>query len=354
MRRVTITGWGRCTPDPVLTNHDLGSVMDTDDEWITSRSGIKERRVSHVENSDMATLAGRRALAAAGLEPGDIDYVMVGTCTGDRQIPATAARVQAKIGASNAATLDINAGCTGFIYGLNLANGLIATGSAERILLVGSERITPFIDLDERSTAVLFGDGSGAAIIEAAQGEEGLRSINVGSDGTIADALTCQGAGSSFVGEPPVSVQILMDGGELFRNAVRRMSAAAEKAIADAGWSGDEVDLVFPHQANIRIIDATVRRLGLDPAKVYTNIASYGNTSAASIPIALSEALDEGRVEPGAKLVLVAFGAGLTWGAAALVWGDRVEPLDTTDAELPPTEKTGLEIILEQRKAKSA
>jgi 3-oxoacyl-[acyl-carrier-protein] synthase III len=354
MRRAAITGWGRCTPSPVLTNDDLASVMDTSDEWITARSGIKERRVSHVENSDMAALAGRRAMAAAGVETDDIDYVLVATCTGDRQIPAMACHVQAKLGTMNAAALDVNAGCTGFIYGLNLANGLIATGAAERILLIGSERITPFLDLDERSTAVLFGDGAGAAVIEPARGDEGLRSINVGADGTIADVLTCQGMGSSYIGVPPVPVRILMDGREVFRNAVTGMAAAAERAIAEAGWSADDVAMVFPHQANIRIIDATTKRLGVDEAKVYTNIASYGNTSAASIPIAMSEALDEGRVSPGDKLILVAFGAGLTWGAAAVVWGDRVTPVATTDAELPATDQTGLDIVLQRQKVRNA
>jgi 3-oxoacyl-[acyl-carrier-protein] synthase III len=354
MRRAAITGWGRCTPSPVLTNDDLASVMDTSDEWITARSGIKERRISHVDNSDMATLAGRRAMAAAGLDADDIDYVLVATCTADRQIPAMACDVQAKLGTMSAAALDVNAGCTGFLYGLNLANGLIATEAADRILLIGSERITPFLDLDERSTAVLFGDGAGAAVVEAAQGDEGLRSINVGADGTIADVLTCQGMGSSYIGVPPVPVRILMDGREVFRNAVTGMAAAAERAIEDAGWSAGEVDMVFPHQANIRIIDATTKRLGVDEAKVYTNIASYGNTSAASIPLALSEALDEERIAPGAKLILVAFGAGLTWGAAALVWGDRVTPLATIDADLPETDKTGLDIVLERQKVRNA
>ncbi len=354
MRTAAITGWGRCTPGPVLTNDDLASVMDTSDEWITTRSGIKERRVSHVENSDMATLAGRRALAAAGITAEDLDFIVVATCTGDRQIPAMACLVQAKLGAENAAALDVNAGCTGFIYGINLASGLLATGAAERILLIGSERITPFLDLEERSTAVLFGDGAGAAVIEPAKGDEGLHSINVGSDGTIADALTCQGVGSSYIGLPPVPIRVIMDGREVFRNAVKGMSAAAEKAIADAGWTTEDVDIVFPHQANMRIIDAATRRLGIDEAKVYTNIASYGNTSAASIPIAMSEAIDEGRVLPGAKVVFVAFGAGLTWGAAALVWGDRIEPIETTDASLPATDKTGLEIIMERQKVRSA
>lgn len=352
MRRATIIGWGRCTPEPVLTNDDLASVMDTTDEWITSRSGIKERRIAHVENSDMATVAGQKALAAAGLEAADIDYLLVATCTADRQIPSNACYVQAKIGAINAAAVDANAGCTGFVYGLNLANGLIATGSAKRILLIGSEKISPYLDFDERSTAVLFGDGAGAVVLEAAESDEGILAVNQRSDGTLSEVLTSSGVGTSFIGVPS-PVRIIMDGPTLFKNAVIEMSEAAAEVVEDAGWTVDDVDLLIPHQANARIIDATARRLGFDEAKIFTNIASYGNTSAASIPIALSEALDEGRLAPGANLLLVAFGAGLTWGGAAIKWGDRVEPIATSDAALPPAEQTALEILLERQEAKS-
>jgi len=338
-------------PEPTVTNDDLASVIDTSDEWIATRSGIRQRRVSHVDNSDMAAVASRHALAAAGLEATDLDYILVATCTPDRFIPAMACHLQAKLGAVNAAATDTNAGCTGFIYGLNLAAGLIATGSARRILLLGSERLTPYLDLNNRDTAVLFGDGSGAVIIEASETDEGIQSINVGSDGNLAGALTIEGAGSSWM-DIPSPVQVVMDGREVFRNAVVGMVAAADKALADAGWSIDDVDLLIPHQANIRIIDATTKRLGIDPDKVYTNIDAYGNTSAATIPIALSEAIDKGRLKPGAKLVLVAFGAGLTWGATAIQWGQRVEPKSTSDAALPPSERTGIEIMVDRQRAR--
>lgn len=351
MQRAMITGWGRCTPEPTVTNDDLASVIDTTDEWIETRSGIRQRRVSHVDNSDMATVAARHALAAAGLEATDLDYILVATCTPDRFIPAMACHVQAKIGAVNAAATDTNAGCTGFVYGLNLANGLIATGSARRILLIGSERLTPYLDLERRDTAVLFGDGSGAVIIEASDTDEGIQSINVGSDGNLADALTVEGAGSSWM-EVPSPVRVVMDGREVFRNAVIGMETSAVRALSDAGWSIDDVDLVIPHQANIRIIDATTKRLGIDPEKVFTNIDAYGNTSAATIPLALSEAIDQGLLPPGAKLLLVAFGAGLTWGATAIQWGQRVEPLSTSDAALPESDRTGIEIMVDRQRAR--
>jgi len=344
MLRPTITGWGRCAPEPVVTNDDLSTVMETSDEWISSRSGIRQRRVSHVDNSEVATVAARRALAAAGLEPTDLDYILIATATPDRFIPAMACHVQAKLEAGNIAASDVNAGCTGFIYGLSLANGLMATGAARRILLIGAERLTPYLDLDRRDTAVLFGDGAGAVILEAAEGDEGLHSINVGADGHLAGSLTVEGAGSSWM-EEPGPVRVVMDGAEVFRNAVVGMEASAREALVDADWSVDDVDLLIPHQANIRIIDATVRRLGIDPEKVYTNIDAYGNTSAASIPIALAEAVDAGRVPPGAKIVLVAFGAGLTWGAATIQWGGRSEPLEESDAALPAAERTGIDIM---------
>ncbi len=351
MVRTTITGWGRCIPEGVVTNDDLATVIDTSDEWIATRSGIRQRMVSHVENSDMATVAARHALAAAGMEATDLDYILVATCTPDRFIPAMACHVQAKLGAVNAAATDTNAGCSGFIYGLNLANGLIATGSARRILLIGSERLTAYLDLERRDTAVLFGDGAGAVILEAAEGPDGIESINVGSNGNLAGALTVEGAGSSWM-DVPTPVRVVMDGREVFRNAVVGMAAAAERALDEAGWTVGDVDLLIPHQANLRIIDATAKRLELEERQVCVNIADYGNTSAASIPIALSEALDQGRVQPGSKLVLVAFGAGFTWGAAAIQWGERVEPKASSDAALPPSDRTGLQIMVDRQNAR--
>jgi 3-oxoacyl-[acyl-carrier-protein] synthase-3 len=292
----------------------------------------------------MATLAGRRALAAAGLEPDDIDYIIVATCTPDRQIPSTACYVQVKLGAMSAAASDINAGCTGFVYGLSMAHGLIATGTAKRVLLIGSERITAYLDLDVRSTAVLFGDGAGAVVVEATDEEVGIQSMTLGADGGGAPALTATGLGTEFIGSD-IPLQVVMDGGEVFKNAVVKMGEATTEAIDKAGWSPDDVDLVVPHQANIRIIDSLRRRLKADEDKVFVNIHKYGNTSAATIPIALAEAVAEGRVRPGSKLVLVAFGAGFTWGAAGVVWGDRVEPVNTIPDELPEPSVSGLDIM---------
>lgn len=350
MTNVTFTGWGACVPPSVLTNDDLSTIVDTTDEWITSRSGIKERRISHVSNSDMATLAARRALAAAGRTPEEIDYVLFATCTPDRQIPSAACYVQTKIGAHRAAAADINAGCTGFLYGVSMAWGLIATGQAAKVLVIGSERISSYLDLEERATTVLFGDGAGAVVMESTTDDIGIRSLHLGADGGGAEFLTARGLGTDFVGTE-ARMAIVMDGAEIFKGAVKKMGDGAVEAIEEAGWELDEVDLVIPHQANIRIIDAVRRRIKAPEDKVFVNIHRYGNTSAATIPIALSEALDSGRVRPGAKLVFVAFGAGLTWGACAFEWGGRVERLETIDDELPPSEQSAVEIMLAKQKA---
>jgi len=346
----TITGWGKCMPPAVLTNDDLASVIDTSDEWIRSRSGIKERRISHVANSDMAALAGKRAIAAAGLEPTEIDYIILATCTADRQIPSSACLVQAKIGAVNAAAADINAGCTGFIYGLSMAHGLLATGMAERVLLIGSEKISSYLDLEERSTAVLFGDGAGAVIVENTEADEGIKAMTLGADGNSAEHLTATGAGTEFIGSD-ARLAIVMDGAEIFRNAVIKMGATVTEVVEEAGWSLDDIDLIVPHQANVRIIDAVRRRIKADEDKVFVNIDKYGNTSAATIPIAIAEAVEQGRIQPGAKVVYTAFGAGTTWGATAFKWGSRVEPKQTIDDELAPLEATALEMITAKQEA---
>jgi 3-oxoacyl-[acyl-carrier-protein] synthase-3 len=350
MKNATITGWGLCVPEPVVTNEELSQHVDTNDEWIRSRSGIEERHVSHVQNSDMATLAGKRALAAAGLEPDDIDFIIVATCTPDRQIPSSACYVQTKLGANNAAATDINAGCTGFVYGLSLAQGLIATGTASKLLVIGSERLTSYLDLDVRSTAVLFGDGAGAVVLEATDEDIGIQSVTLGSDGAGAPALTATGLGTEFIGTE-AKMAIVMDGSEVFKNAVIKMSQHTVLATEMADWSMDDIDLVIPHQANFRIIDAVRRRLKADESKVYVNVQKYGNTSAATIPIALAEALAEGRIQPNDKLIFVAFGSGFTWGATAIQWGDRTEPIETIDEQLPdPTEK-GIDIMLARQDA---
>jgi 3-oxoacyl-[acyl-carrier-protein] synthase-3 len=349
MRRATITGWGKCTPPAVLTNQDLEAVMDTSDEWITTRTGIKERRITHTETSDMAAVAGLHAVAAAGIEPADIDMLILATCTPDRLIPSAASFVQAKVGAVNAACFDVNAACSGFVYGLSLANAMIATGAANRVLLIGAEKLSTLLDVADRSTAVLFGDGAGAVVLEAAGDGEGVLALNLGTDGGLANILTVTGFGTEELGEIASEYALFMDGAEVFRNAVKQMGEAAAQAVADAGLSLDDVDLLIPHQANTRIIDATARRMKMPPEKVFVNITGYGNTSAASIPIALAEALESNLVRPGAVIVFVAFGGGLTWGAACLRFGNRVTPASSSDARLPATDKTGLELLIERQ-----
>ncbi len=349
MRRATITGWGKCVPPAVLSNADLEKVMDTTDEWITTRSGIKERRVSHVEVSDMAAVAGRHAIAAAGLSAEDIDLLILCTCSPDRLIPSAASIAQRKLGVVNAATMDLNAACTGFIYGISVAHGMIAAGTSRRALVIGVEKLSAYLNLEVRSTGVLFGDGAGAVVLEAASGDEGILALDLGSDGRLSEILTVTHTGTEYVNEYPFEdTTIVMEGREVFRNAVVQMGESAAKVVAAAGLELDDVDVLIPHQANVRIIDATAKRMKLRPEQVYINIASYGNTSAATIPIALTEALEEGRIGPGAILVFVAFGGGLTWGGTALRWGERTTPLATSDAALPPTDKSGLELLLER------
>jgi 3-oxoacyl-[acyl-carrier-protein] synthase-3 len=347
MRRAAITGWGHYTPPAVLSNADLASVIETSDEWITTRSGIKERRISHVSNSDMATAAARQALACADRNAADMDLIVVATCSPDRAVPSVAAYVQRQLGGLGA-TMDLNAACSGFVYGLSVADGMIAAGTIDRALVIGAERLSSFLDLSDRSTAVLFGDGAGAVVVEATDGPEGVLASNLHSDGSLTEILTIRGAGTEGVFDPDVPVTVNMEGREVFRNAVTRMGEGALVALHSAGLAADDIDVLISHQANIRIIDATARRLGFDPDNVYTNIHSYGNTSAASIPIALSEALDQGIVAAGDLVAMVAFGGGLTWGAAIVRWGDRVTRLRRVEHDLPATEKTGLELLADR------
>ena len=347
MRRAAIIGWGEYTPPAVLTNEDLASVIDTSDEWIRSRSGIKERRISHVSNAAMATAAARQALAAADLSADELDLIIVATCSPDRAVPSVAAYVQRELGGVGA-TMDLNAACSGFVYAMSVANGMIAAGTVERALIIGAERLSSFLDLKDRSTAVLFGDGAGAVVVAASEGPEGVLSSNLHSDGSLTEILTIRGAGTEGVFDPEVPVTVDMEGREVFRNAVTRMGEGAVVAVENAGLEVGDIDVLISHQANIRIIDATARRLSVDPDTVYTNIHAYGNTSAASIPIALSEALDQGAISPGDVVAMVAFGGGLTWGALILRWGDRVERLREVEHVLPGTNKSGLELLADR------
>jgi 3-oxoacyl-[acyl-carrier-protein] synthase-3 len=347
MPNATISGWGKCLPPAVLSNHDLEVLVETSDDWITTRTGIKERRISHVEVSDLARVASLHALAAAGKAPADVDLIILGTCTGDSLIPSTASILQAKLEAWNAAAFDLNAACSGFVYSLVVANSMIKAGPYRTVLVVGAEKLHFHLDFTERSTCVLFGDGAGAVVLEATDDDVGMLSSELGMDGSAAAILSIprDGTAGSRDYPKPAESRFEMDGPELFRRAVVKMGETSARVIEQAGLSLDEIDLLIPHQANVRIIDATARRLGLDSAKVFVNIGSYGNTSAATIPVALTEALEQGRIKPGANVLFTAFGAGLSWASAVVRWGDRVEPVATSDAELPPNTRTTMELL---------
>ena len=347
MRNAEITGWGKCMPPNVLSNHDLEQLVDTSDEWITTRTGIKERRISHVEASELGAVAGLRAVAAAGKTVEDVDLILVATCTGDSIIPSTASVVQKHMEAWNAAALDINAACSGFVYGLVVGTNMIRGGTNKNVLVIGTEKLHYVMDFTDRTTCVLFGDGAGAVLLEPTEDDIGLLASELGMDGSVGHILQTprDGTEGDRAHPDPAMCAITMEGQEVFRRAVTTMGDSAARAIEQAGLTLDDIDLLIPHQANVRIIDATARRIGVDEGKVYVNIHSYGNTSAATIPVALTEALEDGRIAPGSTIAFTAFGGGLTWGSAIYRWGSRVEPLGKSDVELPPPDRTTMELL---------
>ncbi len=325
-QNAAITGTGAYLPENVLTNFDLEKMVDTSDEWIRQRTGIVERRIAEddVATSDLSVRASRLAIKRAQIDPLDIQMILVATVTPDTFFPSTACYVQKGIGAKNAAAMDISAACAGFLYGLDLANGLIISGQYDTILVVGGEVFNNIVDWNDRNTCVLFGDGAGAAIVQATDERKGIISSYIGSDGDYADIdLLGIPAGGSRM---PVTLDALdqnlnkiqMNGREVFKLGVRLMPEAAERALKKADISVDEIDLLIPHQANLRIIEAVGQRLGVPREKVYVNVDKYGNTSAATVIIALDEAIQQGRAKPGDLILLVTFGAGLTWGSTLL------------------------------------
>lgn len=326
-----ITGWGFYVPPKVLTNADLEKMVETSDTWITERTGIKERHIAGEGEftSTMSTKAARRALEKAGLAPRDVDAIVVATATPDYLFPSTAALVQDQLGATRAAAFDLSAACTGFIYGLSVARGLITSGTAKTVLVIGAETLSRFLDYKDRATCVLFGDGAGAVVVEASNASVGIESTVMRTDGSKGELLYIPGGGSRHPAADDSKKNglhyIKMAGNEVFRLAVTNMAEAADQAIREAGLRQEDIDLFVPHQANVRIIDAVARRLKLDPSKVFVNIQRYGNTSAASVPIALCEAAEQGKVNRGNKILMVAFGAGFTWGAAVVEWFGPVD-----------------------------
>lgn len=321
-RYASITGWGKYAPPRVVTNDELAEHMDTSDEWIRSRSGIRERRFVGDDESTatMSAASGREALDRAGVNPQDVDLILVATSSPDYLTPPVSSQVQALLGADGVGAMQITVGCTGFVYALVTAQQFIQTGACDTVLVIGTELISRWISYDNRSTAVLFGDGSGAVVVQATDESCGISGHVLGSDGSGAEHIIVPAGG---VAQPPTHeaidedlINIKMNGREVFKFATRIMGQALDEALAQAGQRVDDIDLFVPHQANRRIIEYAAEQAGIPLDKVAINVDRYGNTSAASVPLALAEAFDDGRVRPGDTLALVAFGAGLTWASA--------------------------------------
>ncbi len=325
-RTCSIAAVGSYVPERILTNAELEKMVDTTDEWITSRTGIKQRRIA-AENeftSDMAAKAARRAMEKGGITPDQIDLIIVATITPDMLFPATACLVQHKLGASRAAAFDIEAACSGFIYALEIGQQFIMSRAYNTVLVIGAERLSSIVNWKDRNTCVLFGDGAGAAILQHRPDAHGLLTACMGADGEKA-MLLCMPGGGSRIPATADSVgaglhHLQMDGKETFKNAVNAMLTAAQEALRRCEIDISQIKLMIPHQANRRIIDAVGERLGVKPEQVFVNVDRYGNTSAASVAIALDEAVTEGRLQRGDLALLVVFGAGLTWAAAVVEW----------------------------------
>jgi 3-oxoacyl-[acyl-carrier-protein] synthase-3 len=317
-----IRGTGMAVPDRVVTNADLEKIVDTTDEWIRTRSGIRERRMCEEgqNTADMAALAARRALESAGVDPLDVDVLILSTATPDHLLPSTACETQARIGAHRAAAFDISAACAGWLYGLTIAHGLIRSGSHRHVLVVGAEKMSAIIDYSDRATCVLFGDGAGAALVGG--DGSGLLASHIQTDGRFAQLLWRPAGGAALPSTPETQAQRLeyvkQEGREVFKRAVLAMEESSRAVLARTGLGIADVDLVIPHQANIRIIESLAKRLDVPSERVFINIDRYGNTSSASIPIALDEAVRQGRVGRGDTILMTAFGGGLAWGSILL------------------------------------
>jgi 3-oxoacyl-[acyl-carrier-protein] synthase-3 len=324
--RAKVIATGSYLPDKVLTNHDLEKLVDTSDDWIIERTGIKERRIASGKQatSDLAYEASKAALKSAGLKARDIDLIIVATVTGDMPLPSTACILQDKLDAKKAAAFDINAACSGFVYGLSAADAYIKSGNYRRVLVVGAEMLSKFTDWEDRTTCVLFGDGAGAVILEATEEDRGIVSTKIHSDGSLWDLLHISGGGSKH---PPSKDSIKhrlhyikMKGNETFKVAVRTLESLVVETLKENKLKPSQISLLIPHQANLRIIKATAKRLNLPMERVVVNLEKYGNTSSASVPIALDDAVRAGRVRNGEYILLEAFGGGLTWASALIKW----------------------------------
>jgi len=335
VRYAHITGWGAYAPPRVVTNHDLAQLVPTTDEWIRERTGIRQRHIADEGEftSTMAVAAGRRALEVAGLDPGKLDLVICATSTPDYLMPNTASLIQDGLGATHAAAFDLNAACSGFVYALSVGAGMIRSGIYDSVLVVGSESMSRVVNWSDRSTCVLFGDGAGAVVLQVSDRPGGVLACRMGSDGSGGDVLTV-GLGTRLpLSEATVAAGdtfMKMNGQQVFRFATRIMGESTEEVVRMAGLKIDDIDLIIPHQANTRILQVAAKKLGLPMERVFSNLDRYGNTSAASVPLALVDAIDAGQVEAGDHIVMVGFGGGLTWAACLVEWSfgpaDRAWP----------------------------
>jgi 3-oxoacyl-[acyl-carrier-protein] synthase-3 len=353
MTYAAITGWGACLPPAVLTNADLSTFLETNDEWITSRTGMRERRISHVSAGELAAVAGARALACAGLAAGELDLIVYGGTSNDEACPNSASGVQVMLGAKRAASMDLNTACTSFCYGLAAATGLIRTGVVRNALVIGVELISRYMDWSNRNVAVLFGDGAAAVVLQASDQEEGLVASVLGCDADARQTLRVRGVGCAYAGQGITFGDTIwdFDGPVIFKRAVQAMAEASLRVLQTAGMTADQVDLVVPHQANLRIIEAVAKSAGIPRDKVIITVEKYGNMSAATVPVALVEALEDGRVQPGSHILIPAFGGGLTYCSLLVRWGERTTPLGTSAAKLPPCSKSALELVNDIRAA---
>ena len=354
MTHAAIVGWGKCLPPLILTNQDLATFLPTDDEWITTRTGMKERRISHVPGIELAITAARRAIACAGMSGKDIELVIYGSCSNDELVPNSASGVQQRIGATQAAAFDVNTACTSFMYGLSIGTSMIKSGIVKNALVIGVELISQYMDWDNRNVAVLFGDGAAAMVLKESQSESGVIAEKLQCYADSRQILRVRGMGTMYanLGVQYGQTSWDFDGQEIFRKAVQGMSEASLDVMRRAGVTIDDIGLVVPHQANLRIIDAVAKRAGASADKVFLTVQKYGNMSSATAPVALVDAVEEGRVAPKSLVLMPAFGGGLTLSAHLIRWGERLTPLEQSDAELPPTTKTALDIVNEIRAQK--
>jgi len=348
-RFAKIVGWGKCIPPALLTNADLATLLDTSDDWIFKRTGIRSRPISHVPVSELGYVAAANALACAGLQPSEVQLVVLGSCTADEQMPNTASRIQRWLGATSAAAVDVNTACTSFMYALSYASALVRCGTIQNAVVIGADALSSFLDWTDRRPSVVFGDGAGAFVVQASDQESGLRAEVLGCSVESRDVLRIKGIGSAYAnaGVSYGTTRWDFAGAEVFRQAVHNMVRSSAEVLKRAGCTIEDIDLAIPHQANLRIIESVARKLRVPLSKVFTDLEHRGNLSSASIPIAFADAIERGRLKPHHRVLVPAFGGGMTWSAHLLDWSERVSPINKQQVSLRACDKTGLEIVAE-------